>query len=495
LICVSSLSRGADLPVTETPLGNASDYDAVKAMAVGVDSRHLAFLGAKGDKQFVVRDGVAGPAYDWVLPDSLTGTLDLSRLGYIIQNGNDIAAAIDGKIVGHGYYSIGADRIAFSADGKHYAYTGHRGSATEGDCVVVRDGVAGKAYAAAQPVPLFSADGNHLLYVAAPAPLKSCLVVDDKEGPAYDRISAATAYFSPDSQHFAYAASNAGKALAVIDGKPAAPYPLMRMPPMFSPDSKHVAYVSGSDNQLSVILDGVEGPRYDSFTEGSVVFSPDSKHLAYAARRGKQWYLVLDGKEQRSSDAVAGASISFSPDSTRLAYVSLTNGKRFIVIDGKEQPGAFDNVLWPGPIFSPDSKRVAYGGVQSGHQRVVLDAAQGANYDAIAQIAFSPDSKHLTYRAIANRHVLMVVDGKDSPPFDDTTPIVYSADSSHYAYAAYATDHANLILDGVAVGTPYTDLVKAAVPTFSADATVDFLMRRDHQFLSVRVSLPPAAAR
>lgn len=494
LTCALTGYAADPIAIQEIPLGDAAGYDAVKAMSVATDSRHLAFLAVKGDKQFIVRDGVAGDPYDWILPDSLTGTLDLSRLGYLVQNGNDIAVVIDGKIVGHGFYSIGADRIGFSPDGKHYACTAHRGSATAGDCVILRDGVAGKAYAAAQPVPLFSPDGNHLLYVASPAPLKSCLVIDDKEGPTFDGISAITAYFSPDSQRTAYAASSAGKAIAVIDGKPGPAYAVMRLPPMFSPDSKHVVYVSGNDNQFSIVLDGIEGPHYDSFTDGSVVFSPDSKHLAYAARRGKQWLLIVDGKEQQSADAIAGASITFSPDSSRMAYVSVTNGKRYLYIDGKRQPGAFDNVLWPGPVFSPDSKRVAYGGVQNGHQRVIVNGTPETEYDAIAQISFSPDSRHLAYQAISNQHVLMVVDGKDSPPFQDATPIVFSPDGSHYAYAGFVSGRANLYVDGLDGGKSYTDLVKGSIPAFAGNDTVDFLMRRDRQFFSVRVPLTPGPA-
>lgn len=490
ILLSTCLGRAAVQPkIEETPLGDASDYDGVKAVTFSIDNRHLVFLGIKGDKQFVVRDGVAGPAYDWVLPDSLAGTMDLSRLGFIIQNGNDIAALIDGQVVGHGYYAIGADRIAFSQNGKHYAYKARRGSEAKGNSVVIRDGVEGKVYDAIQPLPTFSPDGNHLLYVAKPAAMKTCLVADDKEGPGFDGISASTAVFSPDSQRTAYAASLAGKVVAVIDGKPQTPYVLMRMPPMFSPDSKHVVYVSGSPKQFSAVLDGVEGPKFETFTDGSVVFSPDSKHLAYAARNGKQWQMMLDGKLQGSFDQIAGASIVFSPDSNHLAYVGINNGKRFIVVDGKEQSAAFDNILWPGPIFSPDSKRLAYAGVQFEHVRVVLDGKDGATYDTVAQISFSPDSKHLSYRAFAKHQAIIVIDGKESPPFDDVSPVVYSPDASHYAYQALVGNQASVFIDGIAAPKTYTDWVKGAIPSFIGNNAVNLLMTRQRQFLRVSAQL------
>lgn len=493
LLCACLCGAGEIPVVQETPLGNGADYDAVKALTFSLNNRHLAFLGVKGDKQFVVQDGAAGPAYDWVLPDSLAGTMDLSRFGFIVQNGNDIAAVVDGKVVGHGYYSIGGDRITFSQDGKHYAYKARRGSEEKGDSIVVRDGVEGKAYSAIQPVPTFSPDGNHLLYVAGPDATKVCVVVDDKEGPVFDGISAATVVFSPDSQRIAYAASSAGKVVAVIDGKPQTPYSLMRIPPMFSPDGKHVVYISGSTNQFSVILDGVEGPKFETFTDGSVVFSPDSKHLAYAARAGKQWQMILDGRKQRSFDLIAGASITFSPDSSHLAYVGINNGKRMIIVDGKEQSGTFDNVLWPGPIFSPDSKHVAYAGVQFEHVRVVLDGKDSTPYDTVAQLAFSPDSKHLTYRAFGNRQVMVVIDGKESPRYDDVSPIIFSPDASHYAYEALAGDRATLFVDGTALRNTFSDWVKGAIPSFADNQTLNYLMRRDRQFIDVTVRLPGAS--
>jgi hypothetical protein len=482
------------IPVVETPLGSEADYDAIKRLTVSDDYRHLVFLGVKGDKQYVVRDGVAGPAYDWVIPDSISAPSNLSHLGFAFQVGDDVSVMIDGKIVGHGYYGIGGDRILFSGDGMHYAYRARRGTRQTGDFVMVRDGVEGKPYQASQPVPRFSPDGNHLLYVAAPAQMKSCLVVDEKEGPTLEAISAPSAIFSPDSRRNACAAVSGGKYLAVIDGKPGASYSTMLMPPIFSPDSQHLAYVAGNGNQLSVVLDGIAGPPFESFTDGSVLFSPDSKHLAYVARSAKQWQVILDGKLQQSFDLIAGESILFSPDSSHLAYVAIKNNKRVVILDGKEQSGPYDNVLWSASVFSPDGKHMAYAGVGADHVRVVLDGKEGPPYDAIALVAFSPDSRHLTYNAVSNRHIVVVIDGKESPPLDNVTPLTYSPDSAHYAYAARASNQAKLVIDGVDADKTYSKWINGTFPTFDAQGRVDFLMNRNGQFLQIRAQLPTAPA-
>jgi Tol biopolymer transport system component len=486
LLLGGSLARGAaNVSLEEKPLGNAANYDAIKAVTFSTDSRHVAFLGVKEGKQFVVRDGAESPAYDWVVPGSLAGPLDLSRLGYIVQDGNDMSVVVDGAVVGHGYYAIGGDRIQFSADGKHYAYTAHRGTSDQGDAIVVRDGVAGKAYPAADIQPVFSPDGNRLLYIASPAPKKMCLVVDGKEGPQFDAIAGGSPNFSPDSKRVAYAAAAGGKVLAVIDGKAGPAYERMRMPPMFGADSNHVVYIAGNGSQYWIVLDGVEGPKFDLFTEGSVMFSPDGKHLAYAARRGKQWVLMLDGKEQRTFDAIAGESIRFSPDSEHLAYVGIAGAKRFIILDGKEASAGYPNILWPGPIFSPDSKRLAFAGTKDKQLVVVADGKEGPAYDNVADVAFSPDSKHLSYRALGKEHAMVVFDGQASVPFENTTSIAYAPDGSHWAYCASQGDKATIMMDGSDAGGTYTGWVKGARPALADAGTADFLMVKDHQFVQV----------
>ncbi|HEY2584346.1 MAG TPA: hypothetical protein VGI81_01125 [Tepidisphaeraceae bacterium] len=497
LLAGGSLARGtaAGVALEDKPFGNAAEYEAIKAVTFSTDSRHLAFLGVKDDKQFIVRDGVSSAPYDWVVPGSLAGPMDLSRLAFIIQDGNDMAVVVDGKVVGHGYYAIGGDRIYFSPDGKHYAYTAHRGSSDQGDAIVVRDGVAGKPYPAADIQPVFSPDGNHLMYIASPAPKKMCLVVDEKEGPTYDAIAGGTPTFSPDSKRVAYAAASGGKVLAVVDGKTSSPYERMRMPPGFGPDSVRVAYIAGNGSQYSLVLDGVEGPKFELFTEGSVMFSPDGKHLAYAARRGKQWVMMLDGKEQRTFDAVAGESIRFSPDSQHLAYVGITGDKRYIILDGKEASAAYPNILWPGPVFSPDSKRIAFAGTNEKQLVVVADGKESPAYDNVAEIAFSPDSKHLSYRALGQGHAMIVIDGQASPPFDNTTSLTYSPDGSHWAYCASQGDKAMIMMDGSDAGRTYTGWVKGARPVFADAATADFLMVKDHQFVQVQARVAGGPSR
>jgi hypothetical protein len=171
-------SAQQNISLEELPLGSTAGYDQLKSIVFSADSRHVAFLAVKDEKQFVIRDGAAIGPYEWVIPASLMLSPNTARVACVIQTGNDMSVVVDGQIVGKGYYRIGDDRIRFSDDGKHYAFSAQ--VANKG-AVVVRDGVEGKVYAMAAAAPLFSPDGNHLAYSVALTSGKMCVVLDSVE--------------------------------------------------------------------------------------------------------------------------------------------------------------------------------------------------------------------------------------------------------------------------------------------------------------------------
>src|SRR5262249_37110447 len=68
------------------------------------------------------------------------------------------------------------------------------------------------------------------------------------------------------------------------------------------PDRWRVAFVRQRGDKEVVVVDGVEGSKYDSIAEGSLVFSPDGKRVAYVAARGDKWVVVVDGREGKEYD-------------------------------------------------------------------------------------------------------------------------------------------------------------------------------------------------
>ena len=477
-----SQTRPSKVVLEETKLGSTTGYDSLKSFAVGTDSENLAFVATRGQKQYVVRDGVESPAYDWIIPSSLTLSPVDHRAAFIIQQGDDMSVVVGGQVVGKGYFRICDDRIVFSHDGKHFAYTAQVG---QQGALVVRDGVAGKLYQSV-PAPLFSPDGTHLAYQAMLPSGKRCVILDGQEQKAYDAISPGTIQFSQVGNHLAYTAIQDRKVIAVVDGKEISK-PLDALALVFSPTGDHIAYFAGTDKECSVVLDGKPGPSFDSFG-GPPVFSPDAKHLAYVSMRQKQGMVILDGIGQEPFDEVAGESLTFSADSRHLAYAAGKSGQRFVVLDGKRQ-APFDHITRPGLLFSPDGKRLAYPCLHGQQFVVVCDGVEGARFDWVNEMWFSSDSRHFAYSATANRQQLIVMDSQPSSPFDALTAVSFSPDGAHWMYVgrrdATGESAATIVVDGEDAAATYTGFVRGSNPVFRSRDTAVVLMLRGNDVLRV----------
>jgi len=64
---------------------------------VSGDGCHVAFVVARGDKQFVVVDCQPGPEYDWILKDTLVFSLDGKRVAYGAWKGGKWVVVVDGQ--------------------------------------------------------------------------------------------------------------------------------------------------------------------------------------------------------------------------------------------------------------------------------------------------------------------------------------------------------------------------------------------------------------
>jgi roadblock/LC7 domain-containing protein len=470
----------AGVSVEEVPLCSTIGYDAVKSFSFSSDCQHAAFLGVKGDKQFIVRDGVESGPFEWVIPNSLTLSPHDARAACIVQQGNDMSVMIGGQIVGKGYYRIADDRIRFSDDGRHFAYTAQ---ISDKGAVVVHDGVAGKMYPAAS-APVFSPRGEHVAYAVSLPSGKMCAVLDDHEQKPYDGLDQTTLQFSPDGKHLAYTVVSEKKYVPVVDGSELSK-PLEAMFLVFSPADDHIAYMGRTGNDCFVTLDGKPGPNFEAF-DGPPVFSHDGRHLAYVAKRQKQAIVMLDGVGQEPFDEAAGESLTFSPDSAHLAYAAAKGKERFVVLDGKHL-APLDHIARPGIVFSPDGKRLAYSGVRGQQFVVVCDGVEGPRYERIVDMSFSSDSRHFVYRATANQQPLVVIDGKPSPPYDTLTPFTFSPGGSHCVYGGLRDAIATVVADGADLPKTYTAPMRDSKPVFLTTDAADLLMWRDRELLRVRV--------
>ena len=171
---------------------------------------------------------------------------------------------------------------------------------------------------------------------------KWTLVVDDRQGKPFDNVGKMNPLFSADSQHVAYVAEKNGRKHVVVDDLEGNGYDSVGGV-TFSPDNKHIAYMAEEDGERVVVVDGAEQPlRFDGLHASGPVFSPDSKHLGYAAKRGLKWLVVIDGKQGKEYDGAAGPV--FSPDSRHWAHFAKREEKSLIILDGIESR-EYDGVL------------------------------------------------------------------------------------------------------------------------------------------------------
>jgi len=169
---------------------------------------------------------------------------------------------------------------------------------------------------------------------------------------------------------------------------------------IFSPDSQHFAFKASEGGKKFYVIDGQEKKRYDNVDQ--FVFSQDGNHFAYSANLGEEDFIVFDDQEKKRYDFVVHPT--FSPDSQHFAYIAsqeFPSGDEFIVFDDKEKE---PHKIVQYPTFSPDSQHFLYvASIDKGEsivgKSVILDGQRKEIYSDLMEPVFSPDSKHIAYAA------------------------------------------------------------------------------------------------
>ncbi|NLF30778.1 MAG: hypothetical protein GX591_07820 [Planctomycetes bacterium] len=273
------------------------------------DGRRWALIASCGEKQYVLVDGRADPAFDRIRSYSLT----------------------------------------FSPDGRHYAYVAQHGESA----MVVTDGVASSPHTDIFELTWSPATGE-LAYVARDDDGWR-VVVAGRAGPRFDHCWGLT--FSPCGRRLAYAAAAGERECAVVDGiqGPWFEYvgDLAQHPHLvftFSHDGSHLAYCATQGEQSCMVLDGTPGPWYFS-VDRTVTFSPDDKHVAYVA--AKELFaerIVRDGREGPAFRGIQESTLRFSPDGKSVACMAAVDNRPVVVID--DWTGPRGDMRWAGePVF------------------------------------------------------------------------------------------------------------------------------------------------
>ncbi|HZK81336.1 MAG TPA: hypothetical protein VFC46_09725, partial [Humisphaera sp.] len=488
LLAACALSTRAAAPaftIEEKSLGVVAGYDAIRGIAVSSDENHVFFLGINGKKQFIVFDGKPGPAFEWIIPESVNTGPGGTHLGYLVQTSTETQPVIDGQ-PGKGFYTVNHNQIFWSPDAKR---TAMGVQLQGGGAEMVIDGTPGAKFDAVE-APFFSPDSKRVAYVARRAK-QQFVVLDGIEQKAYDAVGRIT--FSPNSKHVSYEAAANGKYLLVMDAQEGKAYDSVRLGPGFSTDGARLVAVVTQGNNLIVVINGRESEPYEKMVAGDFVMSPDGKRIAYAVKKGDKQVAIVDGVGQTLFDHISSNAMTFSPDSKRIAYVAapVAKGADCVVLDGVQQK-PYEGILIGTPLFSPDSKRMAFGAKRDGKWRFVIDGVEGTAYEFIEpptlQI-FSPNSRRVAYRAANGKSPMVVLDGVESSPAEYVGPISFSPDSKHIGYLRIRDAKTYVVIDTTEVAGPYTSAVPETRVIFDDSKTAHVVVTRKEEFFRVKVKM------
>ena len=389
------------------------------------DGWHVSYVAVRGSGWYVVRDGEAYGPYEG-LSRQIRPTWS-PKGDHLV-----FAAVIDGvmRLVMDGRpessHGVSAVPPAFSADGEHLAYVANDGPQHHW---VVVDGVAGPA---CEDFPkgkegslALSADGSHVLYVAHRGG-RANVYMDHSPGPPIDGWQYLT--LGPNGR-YAYTGHRGRKAFGVIDGEITPSYDVVGEF-TYSVDGRlaylveeHRKKLFGFDRKVSVVLDGQVGAPHQ-LVWAAVRFSPDGRHLAYLAKDEDGARLYFDGNPQGRFDEVRFAP-HFSPTGDRIAFCART-GKAWHVVCDRTPGPAFDETS--PPIFASDG-RLGYIGKAKGKEAVVIDHQAGPSFDQIGISSythrpelFASRSNYVGYVGRSGNQFAPVVDSEAGPTFEGLGP-------------------------------------------------------------------------
>lgn len=277
-------------------------YDDIGEIVFSDDDAHLAFGAKRGDKWFVVRDGVESKnLFDGLGADSLRFSHDGKHLVYTGTHDNKWNLVIDEK-PSPDLFSIGTGGVHISSDSKVISFVVIKAKNQE-TCIV--NGKPGREYNTIEPI-LFSREGHHCAYLAGDK--DGWRVVHDfVEDKAYD--DANDPLFSRDGKHLVYRALKGEDGFVVIDGVPQSPYRKIRNLAI-SDDADHVGFSMERDRKTFIVIDGQESGPFDSVEE--LELSPEGAHWAAWVKQGSEYQMFVDGQQAGSFDSLLkDASIVF----------------------------------------------------------------------------------------------------------------------------------------------------------------------------------------
>ena len=355
-------------------------FDGISGLKLTPDGAHYAYLasrtGSGALQSVVVVDGVENPGYYGAsdleqAPDGRVAYVAVTTPGPPGGHGGGVAELIAGGLKAANTLTFNASTYDKDRIGYRLGYGSHR--------------VA------------WSPDGKHFAYVQSntPNPGVTVMVNGKPMGPTY--LAADELLWSPDGVHLTYQGNSPTGTFPVVDGQELSGGTWIKEF-QWSPDGKRYAFQMASSTGLVMVVDGKEQPKTRALVDGSIVFSPDGKHLAYGGQPGVSVFQpVVDGVAKphnlqsfstRNNPPILFPVFSWSPDGNHLAYVGFTMDpipKGGVVVDGTLYPGPSAGFQFPS--WSPSSKHFATAVWTGRGWTIMVDGKLGPSYEDIVVLS------------------------------------------------------------------------------------------------------------
>ncbi len=433
---------------------------------------HAATHENSGSRAVIYYDGVPGPKFDEILGGSFNSSVETG--------------------------------IAFSPDGKRYAYCGRLGN----EMVVMVDG---KEFLRSSESHLGRFDGSSCklgftsnsqhVYISTDVATSQMrggsftrFLFDGKAAPpsasgltgSGSQATIRNVSFSPDGNRYAVVVTDPAdehKWALVVDGKIA---PYLGGAPQWSSDSRHLFTTiehSGPNPITEVMLDGKVIMRADHLT---LYVAPAGNMTVALVDAGihtpsPTQFLVVDGKKVAGSEIVRlrGAQINqitFSSDGKHYAArYSTTQNHQYLFVDGKraQEYQNVDHIL-----FTSDSSKVTYTAFANAKPYAIIGDQESEAClpeptppvtDTHGSLIVAPvGSRAGGICGLTGGRATLYLDGKTTPLPDGVqsgTDLRFSPDGQHYAYRAYFQGGAQrLVIDGAVQTT--SNLGSPSLPRF-----------------------------
>ncbi len=257
-VAYSSVSdAGAQLLVDHRVIAQAEGFRRGQ-IVFSPDGRRVAFAARSGEQWAVAVDSTKGRLYDDV--NNIGFDPNGSAVAYIAKtNDEDVLVIGEKEIARHDHifkygFLPASDQIVYAA--------------TDGDTalVLLGDSVIGKWTTSLPPDFVLDSSHVHTTFLGAREKSRISVVVDGREGNAYDSVG--TIVHSPSGDRYAFVAQKKASIFVVVDGHEQGPYEdqyLFLSPPSFSTDGKYVAYGVLIKGKSSIFVNGIPGEHISAY--------------------------------------------------------------------------------------------------------------------------------------------------------------------------------------------------------------------------------------